>query len=292
MAERGDPRVLWPAVRSVVMLAEVYTPEEDPMAGLAWRDRGVVSVYARGQDYHDLVKKRLKRLGRWFVGRDRRGDQGLRRHRAGDGEAAGAGGGDRLAGQAHQPAVAGLGQLVLPRGDLHRCRAAARPAGAGALRVVPGLPRRLPDRRLSGAVAARCAAVHLVSDDRACRAGDEALREKMGNRIYGCDDCLAVCPWNKFAVAAREVGYAARAELRRRGWRISRGSTTRGFARCSRGRRSSGSGGTGWCATCSTRSATPASRALAAVAEALLGDDDPAVRDAAAWALGRLSRAR
>ena len=67
MGWRGSPAALWPEARSVVMLAEVYTPEEDPLAVLARRDRGAISVYARGRDYHDLVKKRLKRLGRWLV---------------------------------------------------------------------------------------------------------------------------------------------------------------------------------------------------------------------------------
>ena len=66
-AWRGSAAALWPEARSVVMLAEVYTPEGDPMAGLAQRDRGVVSVYAQGRDYHDLVKRRLKRLGRWLI---------------------------------------------------------------------------------------------------------------------------------------------------------------------------------------------------------------------------------
>ena len=66
---RGSAAALWPEARSVIMLAEAYTPESDPMAGLARRDRGVVSVYAQGKDYHDLVKRRLKRLGRWLIDR-------------------------------------------------------------------------------------------------------------------------------------------------------------------------------------------------------------------------------
>ncbi|HOZ35286.1 MAG TPA: DUF1730 domain-containing protein, partial [Tabrizicola sp.] len=66
-AWRGSAAALWPEARSVVMLAEAYTPDADPMAGLLQRDRGVVSVYAQGKDYHDLVKRRLKRLGRWLV---------------------------------------------------------------------------------------------------------------------------------------------------------------------------------------------------------------------------------
>ena len=64
---RGDPRALWPQARSVIMLAEVYTPTGDPMEGLSQTDHGVISVYAQGKDYHDLVKRRLKRLGRWLL---------------------------------------------------------------------------------------------------------------------------------------------------------------------------------------------------------------------------------
>ncbi|MEO0429646.1 MAG: QueG-associated DUF1730 domain-containing protein, partial [Pseudomonadota bacterium] len=64
---RADPRVLWPEVRSVIMLAEAYTPEHDPLAVLAHPDRAAISVYAQGRDYHDVVKKRLRRLGRWLI---------------------------------------------------------------------------------------------------------------------------------------------------------------------------------------------------------------------------------
>jgi epoxyqueuosine reductase len=67
MAWRGDPTALWPEARSVIMLAEVYTPDHDPLAILQHRDRGAISVYAQNRDYHDLVKKRLKRLGRWLI---------------------------------------------------------------------------------------------------------------------------------------------------------------------------------------------------------------------------------
>ncbi|HVL22242.1 MAG TPA: QueG-associated DUF1730 domain-containing protein, partial [Amaricoccus sp.] len=67
MGWRGSPPALWPEARAVVMLADVYTPEEDPRGVLARRDRGAVSVYARGRDYHEVIKPRLKRLGRWLV---------------------------------------------------------------------------------------------------------------------------------------------------------------------------------------------------------------------------------
>ena len=64
---RGDPRALWPEVRSIVMLGLNYGPDEDPLAILARRERGAISVYARGDDYHDLIKKRLKAVARWLV---------------------------------------------------------------------------------------------------------------------------------------------------------------------------------------------------------------------------------
>ncbi|MGP1357729.1 QueG-associated DUF1730 domain-containing protein, partial [Roseicyclus sp.] len=66
---RGDPGALWPEARSVVMLAEPYTPDADPMATLTQREKATISVYARNRDYHDLVKKRLKRVGRWLLDR-------------------------------------------------------------------------------------------------------------------------------------------------------------------------------------------------------------------------------
>ncbi|HCP82385.1 MAG TPA: epoxyqueuosine reductase, partial [Octadecabacter sp.] len=67
MAWRSDPSALWPEAKSVVMLAEPYTPEHDPLAVLELKDRGAISVYAQNRDYHDIVKKRLKRVGRWLV---------------------------------------------------------------------------------------------------------------------------------------------------------------------------------------------------------------------------------
>ena len=84
------PQVLWPEARSVIMLGMNYGPDDDPLAILAQRDRGAISVYAQGDDYHDLIKRRLKALARWLIAQRRRRGEGVRRHRAGDGEAAGA----------------------------------------------------------------------------------------------------------------------------------------------------------------------------------------------------------
>jgi epoxyqueuosine reductase len=72
MGWRGNPAALWPEARSVIMLAEVYTPDADPLEVLDRRDRATISVYAQNRDYHDLVKKRLKRVGRWLLDRTAR----------------------------------------------------------------------------------------------------------------------------------------------------------------------------------------------------------------------------
>ena len=171
MGWRGQPAALWPEARSVIMLAEVYTPEEDPLAVLARRDRGAISVYARGRDYHDLVKPRLKRLGRWLVAETGAAIKVfvdtapvMEKPLA---QAAGMGWqgkhtnllGRELGNWFFLGAI--FTTLELPRD--------AR--GRGSLRVVPGLPRHLPDRGAAGALPARCAAVHQLSDHRARRAG-------------------------------------------------------------------------------------------------------------------------
>ena len=197
----------------MIMLAEVYTPEEDPLAVLARRDRGAVSVYARGQDYHDLVKPRLKRLGRWLVAETGAAIKVfvdtapvMEKPLA---QAAGLG----WQGKHTNLLSRELGNwfflgaifttLELPRdaaGEDHcgSCRACLDVCPTGALPA----PYQLDARR--------CISYLTIEHDGPV---DEELRPLMGNRIYGCDDCLAVCPWNKFAAAAREAGYAAREEL-------------------------------------------------------------------------------
>ncbi|MEM8656776.1 MAG: tRNA epoxyqueuosine(34) reductase QueG [Pseudomonadota bacterium] len=211
---RGNPQALWGAARSVVMLAEVYSPPGDPLAVLGAPERGNISVYARNRDYHDLVKKRLKRLGRWFV------------------EATGA----EIkvfvdtAPVMEKPlaAAAGLGWQGKHTNLL------SRELGnwffLGAIFTTAELPVDGPQAEHCGSCRA-CLDICPTDafpapyqlDARRCISYltiehkgpvPEELRAKMGNRIYGCDDCLAVCPWNKFAAEAQEAGYWARAELR------------------------------------------------------------------------------
>ena len=214
MAWRGDPAALWSEARSVVMLAESYAPDENPLPLLQERDRGVISVYAQGKDYHDLVKRRLKRLGRWLIDQTPKDapceikvfvDTApvMEKPLA---EAAGLG----WQGKHTNLLSRDLGNwfflgAIFTTLDLPKDTAEVSHCGSctACLEICPTQAFPAPYQL----DARRCISYLTIE-----HAGpvDESLRGLMGNRIYGCDDCLAVCPWNKFAVAAREIGYAPR----------------------------------------------------------------------------------
>jgi len=286
---RGNPAALWPEAQSVIMLAEVYTPEGDPLAGLARPDHGIVSSYAQGKDYHDLVKRRLKRLGRWLI--DRAGGQikvfvdtapVMEKPLA---QAAG------LGWQGKHTNLLGrdLGSwfflgaifttLDLPRdaAEVSHCGSCTACLDACPTRAFPA-PYRLDARRCIS---------YLTIEHRG--PVDEDLRGMMGNRIYGCDDCLAVCPWNKFAQAASEIGYqpkvglpelAELAALDDAAFRARfAGSPIKRIGRDRMVRNVLYAIG---------NSGLPA---LAGAARPLVDDPDPAVADAARWALSRLAAA-
>ncbi len=212
-AQRGEPRALWPEVASVVVLGINYGPEADPLAALARIDRGAVSVYARNRDYHDLVKSRLNQLARWiaqrwpgelkvFVDTAPVMEKPLA-------QAAGVGWQGK-----HTNLISRgfgswlfLGEIYLSQAlppdaaEADHCGACRRCLDACPTRAFEG-PYRLDARRCISYLTIEHKG-HIPAE----------LRPLMGNRIYGCDDCLAVCPWNKFAQAAREPGLKPRAEL-------------------------------------------------------------------------------
>ena len=212
-ARRADPTALWPGVRSVVMLAVNYGPSEDPLAATLRRDCGAISVYARHRDYHDVVKGKLKTLAGWLT--------------------ANAGGEVKVfvdtAPVMEKPlaAVAGIGwqgkhtnlvsrefgswlflgaifsDVALPADEAETdhcgsCRACLDVCPTNAFPA----PYRLDARRCISYLTIE----HKGPIPRELRVG-------IGNRIYGCDDCLAVCPWNKFASQAREMKLAGRDDL-------------------------------------------------------------------------------
>ena len=204
---RGDPAALWPQAKSVIMLAEVYTPETNPLEGLNHPSHGIISAYAQGKDYHDLVKRRLKRLGRWLIDQQ---DCEIKVF-------------VDTAPVMEKPLAqaAGLGWQGKHTNLL------SRDLGnwffLGAIFTTLDLPADGPEPSHCGNCTACLDACPTKAfpapyqlDARRCISYltiehkgpvDPDLRALMGNRIYGCDDCLAACPWNKFAVAASEMGY-------------------------------------------------------------------------------------
>ncbi|MEQ3709152.1 MAG: tRNA epoxyqueuosine(34) reductase QueG [Tateyamaria sp.] len=204
---RSDPAALWPEARSILMLAESYAPEYDPLAVLERPDLGAVSVYAQGRDYHDIVKKRLKRLGRWLI--DEAGGQikvfvdTAPVPEKALGQAAGLGWQGKhtnlvsrdWGNWAFLGSVFTTLELEPDAQEVDHCGSCRACLDVCPTNAFPA-PYQLDARR--------CISYLTIEHKGPI---DEDLRTLMGNRIYGCDDCLAVCPWNKFAVAASDMCY-------------------------------------------------------------------------------------
>ncbi len=287
---RGSAAALWPEARSVVMLAEAYTPEGDPIVGLSQPDRGVVSCYAQGKDYHDLVKRRLKRLGRWLI--DAHGGEikvfvdtapVMEKPLA---QAAGLGWQGKhtnilsreLGSWFFLGAIFTTLELVPDAAEVSHCGSCTACLDACPTRAFPA-PYQLDARRC----------ISYLTIEHAGPVEPE-LRALMGNRIYGCDDCLAACPWNKFAVAAREMGYQPRVGLPEL-------AELAGLDDAAFRARFSGSpvkriGRGRFVRNVLYAVGNSAMPGLIPVAVARLGDEDPVVAEAAAWAVGRLQDAK
>ncbi len=287
---RGDPAALWPEARSVVMLAEPYTPDHDPMANLAARDRANISVYARNRDYHDLVKKRLKRVGRWLI------DQA-------DGAEIKVFVDTAPVMEKPLAAAAGLGWQGKHTNLL------SRDLGnwffLGAIFTTVALPPDGPEPENCGSCRA-CLDVCPTDafpapyqlDARRCISYltiehhgpvDPSLRGLMGNRIYGCDDCLAVCPWNKFAADAQELRYAARDDLTLPPLEEMAGLDDAAFRARFSGSPIKRIGRDRFTRNVLYAIGNSAEPRLRPVAQSLTNDPDPTVADAARWAAETLA---
>jgi epoxyqueuosine reductase len=214
MAWRGDPTALWPEARSVIMLAEVYTPDHDPLAVLDQRDRAAISVYAQGRDYHDVVKKRLKVVGRWLIDQVPGAEIKVFVDTAPVMEkplaqAAGLGWQGKhtnllsrdLGNWFFLGAIFTTVDLVPDAPEVSHCGSCTACLDICPTQAFPA-PYQLDARR--------CISYLTIEHKGPV---DPDLRGLMGNRIYGCDDCLAVCPWNKFAASGRDARLAARDDL-------------------------------------------------------------------------------
>jgi epoxyqueuosine reductase len=286
---RAEPRILWPEVRSIVMVGLNYGPDRSPLGDLDKADRATISVYARGDDYHEVIKPRLKRIARWLIGA--------------------AGGNVKVfvdtAAVMEKPLAAGAGlgwqgkhtnlvsrqfgswlflgaiftTLELPPDEAERdhcgtCRACLDICPTAAFPA----PYRLDARR--------CISYLTIEHKGPI---PRELRGSMGNRIYGCDDCLAVCPWNKFAQAGREARLAARAALDAPRLADLAQLDDAAFRKLFSKSAIKRTGRDRFVRNVLIAIGNSADATLASAAERLLGDTAAVVRGAAVWALGRLA---
>ena len=210
LEQRADPKTLWDEARSAVVVGLNYGPDEDPLNRLDQTERANFSVYAENRDYHDILKKRLKRLGRW-IGEETGQALKVFVDTAPVPEKA-------LAAQTwvgwqgkHTNLVSSdfgswlfLGVIYLSF-DLPADEASADQCGS-CTRCIDICPTAAIPAPYT-LDATRCLAYLSIEHEGAIPV---EFRKAMGNRIYGCDDCLAVCPWNKFAQATKEAGFKPR----------------------------------------------------------------------------------
>jgi epoxyqueuosine reductase len=291
-ARRASPQGLWPEARSVIVLAANYGPADDPLAAHARRDRGAVSVYARNKDYHDTVKKRLKQLARWLV-ESRGGELKVFVDTAPVMEkplAARAGLGWQ--GKHTNLVSRRFGSWLFLSEIYTSLEIAPDPAHPDLCGSCRACIRACPTDAFTGEGridARRCISYLTIEHNGHI---DAELRARMGNRIYGCDDCLAVCPWNKFASPTREPDYLPRIELIAPRLTELADLDDAGFREVFSGSPVKRVGRDRFVRNVLIAIGNGADPALAAAAERLLGDASPLVRAMAVWALRRLQPAR
>ncbi|WP_193174188.1 tRNA epoxyqueuosine(34) reductase QueG [Oricola nitratireducens] len=288
-ARRGDPLVLWPAAKSVVMVAMNYGPEDDPLEALTRRDRVTISAYARNRDYHDIVKGKLKQAaGRFAVktGADVKVfvdtapvmEKPL-------GEAAGIG----WQGKHTNLVSRDLGSwfflgAIFTDMDLPADERESDHCGScrNCLDICPTdafpAPYRLDARRCISYLTIEHAGPIPVE-----------FRKPMGNRIYGCDDCLAVCPWNKFAAVASEAKLKAREDLKSPAIIELLGLDDTAFRAKFSGSPIKRIGRDRFIRNVLIAAGNSGDETVAGAVEAHLRDPDATVRGAAVWALGELT---
>ena len=290
LEHRRSPKGLWPEARSVIALGMSYAPAADPLALAGVADHARISVYAQGADYHDVVKRALKALARWIVAHAPDADVKVFVDTAPLME-------KPLA------ALAGLGWQG------KHTNLVSRTFGSwlflGVILTTLELPPDPPASDHCGACRA-CLDICPTNafpapyqlDARACisyltiehrGAVDPKYRAAMGNRIYGCDDCLAVCPWNKFAKRAAELAFHPRPELERNGLAELAGLDDADFRSLFSGSPIKRIGRDRFVRNVLYAIGNSGDPELANAAKACLDDADFAVRDAAEWALSRLN---
>ncbi|MBX3480764.1 MAG: tRNA epoxyqueuosine(34) reductase QueG [Caulobacter sp.] len=292
LERRRHPTGMWPQARTAVMLGLNYGPEGDPMAGLARRDRGLISAYARGDDYHPLIKGRIKQLAGWMKARF---------------------GGEVKAFVDTAPLMEKpLAQLAGLGWQGKHTNLVSRELGSwlflGSVLTTLDLPLDTPEEDRCGSCRAcldicptaafpapyqldarRCISYLTIEHEGPV---EPALRPALGNRIYGCDDCLAVCPWNKFAALSGEALLHARAELDQPALADLVVLDDRGFRALFRRSPIKRIGRDRFVRNVLYALGNSGDAGLVPAVEARLSDASPLVRGAAVWALRRLDPAR
>ena len=292
-ARRASPPALWPEVKSVVMLGVNYAPEGDPLATLAQKTRGNISVYARHRDYHDLIKGRLKQLGGWLAAQAPGSELKVFVDTAPVMEkplaqAAGLGWQGKHTNLVSREAGSWffLGALFTDlalepdEAETDHCGQCRACLNACSTNAFPQ-PYLLDARRCISYLTIEHKG-HIPSE----------FREAIGNRIYGCDDCLAACPWNKFAQASRDAKLQARADLVAPALADLLALDDAGFRALFSGSPVKRIGISRFLRNVLIAAGNSGDRSLLPLIEARLGDAAPLIRAMAVWALGRLAPAR
>ncbi|HEY5046944.1 MAG TPA: tRNA epoxyqueuosine(34) reductase QueG [Rhizomicrobium sp.] len=285
---RASPAALWPQARSVVVLGANYGPARDPREATLSPSSGTISCYAKGADYHDVLKARLKELG-GFMAREFGGEIKVFVDTAPVMEkplaqAAGLGWQGKHTNLVSREFGSWLfigtvfTSLEIPpdEPETDHCGACRRCLDACPTAAFTS-PYRLDARRCIS---------YLTIEHKGHIA--EEFRGLMGNRIYGCDDCLAVCPWNKFASTAREARFHARDELQAPALAELVALDDAGFRALFRGSPIKRIGRDRFVRNVLIAIGNSGDMALAAAAETRLGDASALVRAMAVWALSQL----
>ncbi|MCV9962366.1 tRNA epoxyqueuosine(34) reductase QueG [Pararhizobium sp. BT-229] len=288
---RSDPRVLWSDVRSIVLFGMNYGPDEDPRSILGKPDLGAISVYAQNRDYHDVIKGKLKEVATRFAAR------------AGEdvkvfvdtapvmekplAEQAGLGWQGKHTNLVSREFGSWLflgslfttADLFIDEPERDHCGSCRACLDACPTNAFPA-PYKIDARR--------CISYLTIEHKGAI---DPALRPLIGNRIYGCDDCLAACPWNKFAVSASEMKLRAREDLKAPPLSFLLTLDGAGFRAFFSGSPVKRIGRDRFVRNCLIAAGNSGDAALVDVCTALSKDASPAVRGMAIWALSRLMTA-
>ncbi|MCD1644467.1 tRNA epoxyqueuosine(34) reductase QueG [Aurantimonas coralicida] len=292
---RRSARALWPEVRSIIVLGMNYGPQEDPLAILERPDRGAISVYARHRDYHDVIKGRLKELAGRMVAKARQ--SGLGDHDA------------KVFVDTAPVMEKPLGEMAGLGWQGKHTNLVSREHGSwlflGSIFTTLEMTPDAPGRDLCGSCRAcqdicptdafpepykldarRCIS-YLTIETR--KPVPQEFRAAMGNRIYGCDDCLAVCPWNKFAGKASEAKLIAREDLNAPKLADLLALDDAAFRALFSGSPIKRIGRDKFVSNCLIAAGNSGDAALLGAVRGHLGDAAPLVRAMAIWALAQLS---